>query len=145
MSPLKSIKKDNISKMFSEEPGDTRMESPHQVRTVFAGPPVFEGLRKHVLPLKSLHLTLLQRLWKHTSTSRKGIRKPRTGDKADRMDTPVHQEREIAFRSRPGGCAGLGTYRRDDGRHAHRLLEDQPSLIFGRGIDDVSVNTASFL
>lgn len=46
MSPLKSIKNDKISKVFSEEPGNTRIESLCQVRKASAGHPVFEGIRK---------------------------------------------------------------------------------------------------
>lgn len=98
MSPLKSIKKwQNFKGVF-------RGARSCQVRKVSAAHPVFEGIRKHVLPLMSLHPMLSQRMWKHSSTSRKEIRKPRACDKADRMDTPVHQEKDCFLIPPRGSC-----------------------------------------
>lgn len=88
-------------------------------------------------------------MWKHTSTSREGIRKPKTGDKASKMATPVHWEGDAISQCPTQAptldCAGLATYRCDDCGHTNGLLEDQPPFILGRGIDDVSINTTSFL
>lgn len=66
MSPLRSIKNETVSKVLSEELGNTRMESLCQVRNASAGHPVFEGIRKHARPLRPLHPALSQRMWKHT-------------------------------------------------------------------------------
>lgn len=119
MLPLKSIKNDKMSKVFSEELGDTRMESSCLLRSLCRSPCFW----RHQKTCASMYVPTpgsVTRLWNHSSTSRK----PRTGDKADRMDTPVHQEKETVFHSHPGDCAGLATYRCDDGRHTNGLLED---------------------